>query len=95
MDSNNLLTCRVTNGLYVSTCSLIRTSSIKYFIDVTLDPLAIFEGFESLSSQFDKMKPKNALEVFQELCLDAFTCHGEFTIEEVRQNGEKIEFSTE
>lgn len=92
---NNIITCRITDGLRVSTCSLIRTSSIKYHIAITRDPLAIFEGFESRSSQFDRIKPKKAVKVFQELCSDVFTCHGDFSLEELRQNGEEIEFSTE
>lgn len=95
MDSNILLTCRVSNGLYVSSCSLIRTSSIEYDIEVTDDPLAVFEGFEYESSQFDDMKPQKAIVMFKEMCLDAYTCHGSFSVEEVRQNGEEIDFSTE
>lgn len=95
MDSNILLTCNVSNGLYISSCRLIRTSSVKHEIEVMDDPLAVFEGFEYESSPFNDMKPQKAIVMFKEMCLDAYTCHGSFSIEEVRQNGEENEFRTE
>ena len=95
MESNVLLTCRISNGIYTSECSLIRASAIKYAIEVINDPLAVFEDFELQSRQFDHIKSQKVVDMFKEICLDAYTCHGSFSIEEVRRNGEEIEFSIE
>ena len=95
MESNLMLTCRISNGIYTSECCLIRVSAIKYAIEVINDPLAVFEEFELRSRQFDHMKPQKVMDMFKEICLDAYTCNGSFSMEEVRQNGEEIEFSIE
>ena len=95
MENKILRTCIIANDLYASECSIRQISSTNYDIDVTEDPLSVFEGFELQSRRFDNMKVQQVICMFKEMCLDAYTCHGSFSIEEVRLNGEKIEFSSE
>lgn len=95
MGTGILQHCFIENDHYISECSLIQCSLEKYEILVTSDPLAVFVDFESESIKFNKLKPKRAIENFVKMCLDSYTCHGDFSMEEVAQNGERIQFIPE
>ena len=95
MEKISLIHCSIENDLYISKCNLIKISDTAYKINVIDDPMATFEGFEYLLNRFDKLSDEDAIELFKELCLDAYTCHGSFSIKEVKEHGEEILFSAE
>ena len=70
---------------------LYRNSSNEYWLDVISDSEGLFEDMEI---QFESdTKKVEAVKIFEEECMNVFTCFNEFSIDEILEQGERIEFS--
>ena len=62
-----------------------------YKVSVILDDNELFEDFDF---DFDsKIEKDIVIEFFEEECMNRFTCFNEFTLDEIQEQGERIEFN--
>jgi len=85
----------IDHNMYLTTITLSRfNSQNKYYyrIDASGVNEDMFDtnGFYSIKENEDD---ENIISIFQQECLEAYTCHGEFTEEEMIENSSIIEFS--
>jgi S-adenosylmethionine:tRNA-ribosyltransferase-isomerase (queuine synthetase) len=94
-DNNIIRICRITKSSmashYSSEVVLYRNSSNEYWLDVISDSEGLFEDMEI---QFESDTTKvEAVKIFEEECINLFTCFNEFSIDEILEQGERIEFN--
>jgi len=91
----NVNDCSITdNHMYITSITLSRfNSQNKYYYRIDAsgvnEDMFHTNGFYSIKENEDD---ENIISIFQQECLDAYTCHGEFTEEEMIENSSIIEF---
>ncbi len=94
-DGHIIRTCRIEKSV-MSTNSIseivLYFNEIKdYKVEVISDDEGHFEDFDFyFDSKFEKNK---VIEFFEEECMNRFTCFNEFTLDEIQEQSERIEFN--
>ena len=84
-------TCEVTKGEYIYASSQLEYSNDKYTVIVTEDSDDLFVDLD-IEINSNEL-PDVAIRHFELECLNRFTCDGQFTLKEVKENsGEEISF---
>jgi hypothetical protein len=86
-------TCRIEKSLMstkgISEIVLYFNEFKDYKVAVISDDNGLFEDFD-----FDsKIEKDIVIEFFEEECMNRFTCFNEFTLDEIQEQGERIEFN--
>jgi hypothetical protein len=79
---------------YDDECSICELHRVKnnYNVKLIFDHDNLFVDFKLALNENEA--PEIAIKIFEEECLNRFTCYGEFTIEEAKEHsGEVISFS--
>ncbi len=87
-------TCRIEKSLMstkgISEIVLYFNEFKDYKVAVISDDNGLFEDFD-----FDsKIEKDIVIEFFEEECMNRFTCFNEFTLDEIQEQGERIEVNT-
>ena len=93
-ESNVIRICQITKS---SMASINKSEIILYYDEVNgywVDVITDSEGlFEDLDIEFESNVGNDvAIKIFEEECLNRFTCFNEFSIDEILEQGEIIEF---
>lgn len=96
-DSSIIRICRITKSsmasLYSSEIILYLNNSNEYWLDVISDSEGMFEALEiEFKSNITKVE---AVRIFEEECMNIFTCFNEFSLDEILEQGERIEFNND
>jgi len=88
-------TCRIEKSVMstkgISEIVLYFNEFKDYKVSVILDDNELFEDFDF---DFDsKIEKDIVIEFFEEECMNRFTCFNEFTLDEIQEQGERIEFN--
>lgn len=92
MKTKTYRTCRVTKwGEEYSNCEL-RFETNKYILIILKDSENLFVDF-NLEIDSNEL-PEIAINRFENECINRFTCQGEFSMEQIKENsGEEISFN--
>ena len=95
IESNIIRTCRITKSVmsitYTSEIVLYLNDSKNYAVSIISDTDGLFEDMKiDFESNIGK---DEAISIFEDECMNSFTCFNEFSLDEVLEHGEKIEFN--
>jgi hypothetical protein len=94
IESNIIRTCRITKSVMSTTYSsqlvLYLNDSKEYAVSIISDTDGLFEDMEiDFESNIGK---DEAIRIFENECMNIFTGFNEFSLDEVLEHGERIEF---
>lgn len=78
--------------VWTSARELRITNKGNYKIKVVSDPSGLFELEDITPKDFSGLNKLEAIQKFKTACIEIYTCGGEFSIDQLRREGNNIRF---